>query len=230
MSIPYTSTGDPTIQGFATEMSVNVGDTVSFKVDAPTVSAWHINIFRMGYYQGLGAREWASDILPSVSLPQSQPPCEVNPGGGQNTGLIDCGNWAVSASWQVPTYAVSGLYIALLVRDDTGGVSEVPFVVTRPCQYGARSSTRPPMPRGRRTTPTTLRGSRIPNGTGIDGGNSLYQCYIACPPGTPGGYANTPATEVSYNRPLQDGGVDEGRHVTVLLRVPDDLFPGAERL
>ena len=209
MSIPYTSTGDPTIQGFATEMSVNVGDTVDFKVDAPTISSWHINIFRMGYYQGLGAREWASNILPSVSLPQSQPPCEVNPGGGQNTGLIDCGNWAVSASWQVPTYAVSGLYIALLVRADTGGVSEVPFVVTdssssAPIVYQTSDATweaynayNPP-------------GVSNPNGTGIDGGNSLYQCYIACPPGTPGGYANTPATEVSYNRPLQDGGVYEG--------------------
>ena len=75
MSIPYNSTGDPTIQGFATTMSVDVGQTAYFKVAAPTVSAWHINIFRMGYYQGLGAREWASNIQPSVSLPQSQPAC-----------------------------------------------------------------------------------------------------------------------------------------------------------
>ncbi|MDR3647902.1 MAG: fibronectin type III domain-containing protein, partial [Acidimicrobiales bacterium] len=210
MSIPYTSTGDPTIQGFATQMNVDVGQTVSFKVDAPTVSAWHINIFRMGYYQGLGSREWASDIVPSVSLPQSQPVCEVNPGGGQATGLIDCGNWAVSASWQVPSYAVSGLYMALLIRDDTGGVSEVPFVVSDPAStanvvyqtsdatWEAYNAYNPP-------------GVSNPNGTGIDAGNSLYQCYISCPPGAPGGYVTTPATEVSYNRPLQDGGIDQGR-------------------
>ena len=117
MSISYTNPGDATIQGFATSQSVDVGQSVSFKVDAPTVSAWHINIFRMGYYQGLGSREWASNIQPSVSLPQAQPPCDINP-GGQVTGLIDCGNWAVSASWQVPSYAVSGLYVALLIRDD----------------------------------------------------------------------------------------------------------------
>ena len=79
MSISYQSVGDPTIQGFATSMSVNLGQTVSFKVSAPGVSAWHINIFRMGYYQGLGAREWASNILPSVSLPQSQPTCAGEP-------------------------------------------------------------------------------------------------------------------------------------------------------
>ena len=73
LSIPYSSIGDPSIQGFSTSMSVDVGQTVYFKVDAPGVSAWHINIFRMGYYQGLGSREWASNITPSVSLPQSQP-------------------------------------------------------------------------------------------------------------------------------------------------------------
>ena len=31
------------------------------------------------------------------------------------TGLVDCGNWAVSASWAVPADAVSGVYIAKLV-------------------------------------------------------------------------------------------------------------------
>ena len=120
ISVPYDTVGDATIQGFATSISVNLGQTVSFKINAPNVNSYHINVFRLGYYQGLGSRQWASGILPSVSLPQVQPACQINP-GGQVTGLIDCGNWAVSASWNVPTYAVSGLYIALLTRDDTGG-------------------------------------------------------------------------------------------------------------
>ena len=191
MSIPYTSDGDQTIQGFATSMSVDAGQTVYFKVDAPTVSAWHINIFRMGYYQGLGAREWASNITPSVSLPQSQPACDVNPGGGQATGLVDCGNWATSAYWQVPSYAVSGLYVALLIRNDTGGVSEVPFVVrddgstadivyqTADATWQAYNAYNPP-------------GVSNPNGTGIDGGNSLYQCYIACSAWDLGGVCDHP--------------------------------------
>src|SRR5262249_50279111 len=45
------------------------------------------------------------------------------------TKLIDCGNWAVSASWAVPTTAVSGIYFAKLIRDDTGGASHVFFIV-----------------------------------------------------------------------------------------------------
>jgi hypothetical protein len=49
------------------------------------VKAYHINVFRAGYYQGLGYRQWASNIIPSVSLPQTQPACQVNP-GGQTTG------------------------------------------------------------------------------------------------------------------------------------------------
>ena len=35
----------------------------------------------------------------------------------------------MSASWTVPATAVSGVYIARLVRDDTGGGSQIPFVV-----------------------------------------------------------------------------------------------------
>src|SRR5579884_2195151 len=42
--------GDPTIQGFATDMSVNVGQTISFKIST-TASTYHIEIYRMGYYQ-----------------------------------------------------------------------------------------------------------------------------------------------------------------------------------
>jgi hypothetical protein len=42
--------GDSTLQGFATSMSVNVGQTVSFKVKS-TASAYHIDILRLGYYQ-----------------------------------------------------------------------------------------------------------------------------------------------------------------------------------
>ena len=62
----------------------------------------------------------------TARLPQSQPACKND---SAPTGLVDCGNWAVSASWTVPSDAVSGLYIAHLVRNDTGGSSLIPFVV-----------------------------------------------------------------------------------------------------
>lgn len=115
--------GDPTIQGFATDMSVNAGQTISFKINT-TASAYTIGIFRLGYYGGLGARKVGS-ITPSVPLPQTQPACLSD----ATTRLFDCGNWAVSASWTVPSTAVSGIYLAVLVRSDTGGASQIPFIV-----------------------------------------------------------------------------------------------------
>src|SRR5215471_19863535 len=46
--------GDTSIQGFATQMSVAAGQTVSFKVSTPSRS-YHIDILRVGWYQGSGA-------------------------------------------------------------------------------------------------------------------------------------------------------------------------------
>jgi hypothetical protein len=116
--------GDSTIQGFATSMSVNVGETESFKIDTPA-KAYHIEILRLGYYGGNSAHIVASGITPTATLPQNQPECLKQP----STGLIDCGNWGVSAHWTVPSTAVSGIYMALLTRNDTGGKSQIIFVV-----------------------------------------------------------------------------------------------------
>ncbi|OPY09654.1 MAG: hypothetical protein A4E68_00403 [Syntrophaceae bacterium PtaB.Bin095] len=115
--------GDASIQGFATDFSVNHGETVSFKIKTDA-AAYRIDIYRLGYYGGLGARKVAT-IEPSASLPQNQPACVSD----ASTRLVDCGNWAVSASWAVPSDAVSGVYIARPVRTDTGGASHIVFVV-----------------------------------------------------------------------------------------------------
>jgi len=115
--------GDPTIQGFSTDISVNHGSTINFKIKTDA-HAYTIDIYRFGWYAGLGARKIAS-INPSASLPQNQPACLSQ----TSTGLVDCGNWAVSASWNVPSSAVSGVYEAHLTRTDTGGDSAIFFVV-----------------------------------------------------------------------------------------------------
>ena len=115
--------GDATIQGFATDISVNHGGTVGFKI-ATDAAAYRIDIYRIGYYQGNGAR-LVTTIQPSVPLPQAQPPCLFD----SATRLTDCGNWSVSASWAVPASAVSGVYIAKLNRLDTGGASQIIFMV-----------------------------------------------------------------------------------------------------
>ena len=65
------------MQGFATDISVNHGETVHFKIDTP-YSAYHLDIYRMGYYGGDGARKVAT-VTPSASLPQTQPACLDDP-------------------------------------------------------------------------------------------------------------------------------------------------------
>ncbi len=116
--------GDSTIQGFATDISVNHGQTVSFKVNDSALAPYHIDIYRLGYYQGNGAH-LVTTIPSSQALAQSQPAALTD----QATGLVDAGNWSVSASWAVPSTATSGLYMARLAREDTGGASSVFFVV-----------------------------------------------------------------------------------------------------
>jgi hypothetical protein len=115
--------GDPTIQGYATPFSVVDGQTVRFKVDTDA-SDYRLEIYRLGWYDGMGAR-LVTTVLPSAALPQDQPNCILQAA----VGLVDCGNWAESASWPVPQDAVSGVYLARLVRTDTGGSSHVVFVV-----------------------------------------------------------------------------------------------------
>jgi hypothetical protein len=114
--------GDPSIQGFATDISVNRGQRISFKI-ATDAASYRLDIYRLGYYQGMGARKIAT-VLPSAQLPQNQPACLTS----ASTGLIDCGTWGVSASWSVPTNATSGIYVAKVTREN-GGASHIVFVV-----------------------------------------------------------------------------------------------------
>ncbi len=116
--------GDPTIQGFADNISVNVGQTINFKIDDTAHAAYHVDIYRMGYYQGNGAR-LITTISSSQTLDTVQPAALVQ----ASTGLVDAGNWSVSASWAVPTTAVSGIYFADVVRNDTGGTSQIFWIV-----------------------------------------------------------------------------------------------------
>lgn len=161
--------GSGSIQGFATQISVNVGETQSFKVNT-AANSYRLDIYRMGYYAGNGARLIAT-VNPIGR--QTQPACLTS----ASTGLVDCGNWAVSASWAVPATAVSGIYFARLVRTDgTSGASHVFFVVRDDASHSDLFF---------QTSDTTWQAYNT------YGGNSLY---VGSPVGR--------AYKVSYNRPV----------------------------
>jgi hypothetical protein len=166
--------GSSNIQGFTTDISVNVGQTISFKISTNAVS-WRIDIYRLGYYQGNGAR-FITSVSPSVPLPQIQPPCLTD----SATGLTDCGNWIISASWAVPSTATSGIYFARLIRLDTGEASPAIFVVRNDSSHSDILV---------QTSDETW------HAYNVYGGNSLYTGNT----GNPGGRAY----KVSYNRPFQ---------------------------
>jgi hypothetical protein len=176
-----TGAGDPSIQGFSADISVNKGSTISFKIST-TATSYSIDLYRFGYYQGNGARKVAS-ISPSAQLPQGQPPCLTD----IPTGLIDCGNWAGSASWAVPSTAVSGVYMALLIRSDTGGSSQIPFIVRDDASHSDMLF---------QTDDTTWQAYNQ------YGGNSLYNGSAPTADGR--------AYKVSYNRPFATRGQAAG--------------------
>jgi len=162
--------GDAGIQGFATDISVNVGSPISFKIDT-NASNYNITIYRLGYYQGLGARQIAT-VTPSASLPQHQPQCITD----VSTELYDCGNWAVSATWNVPSTAVSGVYIAKLSVPSSGDSSHITFIVRDDSSHSDLVF---------QTSDTTWQAYNT------YGGSDFYQ-----------GAANGRAYKISYNRPV----------------------------
>ena len=106
------------------EFSINKGSTARFKISVTGVNKnYSIRIYRLGYYDGLGARLKAT-LGPFTGIEQAA-------GISDATGLLDCGNWTESATWAVPADAVAGIYIAKLIRADnpTFGTSHITFVV-----------------------------------------------------------------------------------------------------
>ena len=111
------------IEGFADNLSVNRGTTINFKINCDTTS-YKIDIYRLGYYWGNGA------ALKATLTPSSSSSVQPAPIKNLAIGLVDCGNWSVSASWAVPSTAVAGVYIAKLTRTDgVSGANHIPFIV-----------------------------------------------------------------------------------------------------
>ncbi len=177
--------GDPSIQGFATSISINAGETVHFKIDvkAPATD-FSIKIFRIGYYQGNGARLKAA-LGPFNGVAQPDPIYDIA------TGKTDCSNWSELASWN-SIGAVSGVYIAKLTRADNNASSHIVFIVRNDASNADILF---------KTSDATWQAY---NGYG---GNSFYvnNSGTAVP-----GFNH--ATKISYNRPFKtrDGGAGGG--------------------
>ena len=111
------------IEGYASLTSVNRGDSISFYVNTSDAQ-YTVDIYRMGWYGGKGARLMASDRLPGVRQP--------NPVVNFQTHLVQC-DWAKPFITHIPTNKstewVSGLYVAKLTAVPSGKQSYISFIV-----------------------------------------------------------------------------------------------------
>jgi hypothetical protein len=124
------------IEGFASSTSVNKGGQISLYINLsdaphnPTPSAqpnYQIEVFRLGWYGGLGGRSMLSQPIQLTG--KSQGACSSN----SETGLEDCSNWTSPYVLNVLDSWVSGVYVAkltLLVNDlPTGKQSYIIWTV-----------------------------------------------------------------------------------------------------
>lgn len=107
------------VEGYASHTSINRGSTIDLFVNtsAETVT---IDLYRMGWYQGLGARQIGSSITVD-GMQQTIPEPDAD-------GLIHC-NWISSYQLQTETNWTSGVYLAKLTENDTGTQSYILFVI-----------------------------------------------------------------------------------------------------
>ena len=82
--------GDSQIEGFATQISTNAGQTVFFKIDTAS-SGYTLDVYRLGYYSGNGARLVATMHHAGAA---DQP----NPIFRDSTNTVDAGNWSITDS------------------------------------------------------------------------------------------------------------------------------------
>ncbi|MCZ4119406.1 DUF4082 domain-containing protein [Streptomyces sp. H39-S7] len=188
------------VQGYTPQQSYQAGDTVQFKVQSPT--PYHVSVLRLGYYGGDGARMLSTPAQAAVTYPANftkdgtaNTPIDTTVVDGvadgkprkcvtkPSTGLVDCGNWPVTATWTLPSDAVSGLYIANFDQADGEGVMPYPFIVRNDSSHSDI------------VVQTDDETWQAYNGYG---GQDLYGGTGPAPDGR--------AYEVSYNRPLDIGG------------------------
>jgi hypothetical protein len=107
------------IKGYASATSVNIGESIDFHVSVNPGGEFSISVFRLGYYDGRGARKVAeSPVLHGE--PQTM---DFEP----SARLISC-RWPVSWTLEIGTDWTSGLYVAVFSAD-AGWRNITPFVV-----------------------------------------------------------------------------------------------------
>jgi hypothetical protein len=117
---PATRYRCPRIEGFCARASVMAGETLPIKVSCNPPSPFTLDLYRMGFYGGTGARLVAS---PGSFPGRVQPDPPVGP-----QRVREC-DWETSVELAIPDDWVSGVYLGKLTAERDGWQSYVIFVV-----------------------------------------------------------------------------------------------------
>ena len=166
------------IAGFANHDYAQVGQKVTLYVTTPSPT-FRIVAYRMGYYQGLGAREiWSSTTLHGVK----QATCPLTPGINE----VSCANWKPSLSLTLTPDFVQGDYLFKLTAS-TGQESYVPLTIWQP---------------GSNAAYLVINRTFVEQGWNYWGGYDFYQGLGPCTPTYP---VCNRARVVSLDRPYNTG-------------------------
>ena len=171
------------IKGYASATSVPQGGSLTLYVTVNPAQPYTIDIYRMGWYGGLGGRfRLHAGPLTGVSQPACAPDA--------TTGLIAC-NWTPGYSLDIPSDWTSGVYLALLTNT-AGYQNYIVFVVRdgRPAAFLYQQTV---------TTYQAYNDYPDDNRTG----KSLYE-YNSYGTNTMAGTVR--AVKVSFDRPYADDG------------------------
>jgi hypothetical protein len=126
------------IDGYAAEQSVAPGGRLDLHVGVAPGLGYRIEVYRLGWYGGAGARRMA--CLPGCGGSRAGVVQPAPPAPDPVTGEVRAG-WSVTDTIEVGTDWVSGYYVAQLVLTsgpDAGTARWVPFVVRAPA--GSRAA------------------------------------------------------------------------------------------
>ena len=118
----------PRIDGYTSKTSVAPGEAIGFNVSTKPAVSFRIIIYRLGWYNGAGARQMT--CLPSCTTSLAGA-AGATPSPNSATGKIDAG-WAQSASLAIPSNWTTGEYVAEYIPtsgSNNGRARYSPFVV-----------------------------------------------------------------------------------------------------
>jgi N,N-dimethylformamidase beta subunit-like, C-terminal/HYDIN/CFA65/VesB-like, Ig-like domain/Cep192 domain 4 len=170
------------LSGYSSPISVNHGQMVKFYITTTSANVT-IDIYRMGWYGGTGARH-----IETLGTYTGQQQATPNP--DPVTGIVVC-NWQQTASLAVPSTWVTGVYLAKL----TGSSGDKSFIFFNVRNDGGHEDF------VFQTSVTTYEAYNTYGGTSLYNNNTNHSVYP---------YAH--ATKVSFDRPFNPGDSNGAGH------------------